>query len=377
MEDLFEDIRPYNDDEIAPAMKRIAGARGFSLVAQYLFPNVDSRKMKETLLSIDNCNDFQWKFMAPAVAAIEEKSTEGVTFEGYDFLDKEKRYLFLSNHRDIVLDATFLTYHLAMTGFRTPEISFGANLMHGELVVDFGKSNKMFKVERPSTSASPREFFMFSKRLSSYIRHTITDKGESVWIAQRNGRTKDGDDQTDLGIIKMFEMSSPLDKIDSLSELNIVPVSISYEWEPCDILKVLELYEARSREYVKKPGEDLTSILTGIVQRKGRVSLRIGKPLERADMLPYSSLTVNRFNKEIAELLDRRIFEQYRLWPNNYIAHDIRFGQNRFESLYSKEQKDAFLAHMARLSKFDYPQDALQDIFLGIYSNPVDNVLGK
>jgi hypothetical protein len=220
-----------------------------------------------------------------------------------------------------------------------------------------------------------REFYTQSEHLSAYIRNDITVRHQSVWIAQRNGRTKDGNDHTDQGIITMFGMSGTGDKVASASELNIVPISISYEWESCDILKVLELVVSRNEKYVKKPGEDLNSILTGIRQHKGRVNISICDPLTAESLMPLSNLTRNEFNKRLAAMIDSRILESYQLYPNNYIAHDLRFGQDRFSNQYTTEQKNAFISHMSSLKQYDaYPLEELEDIFLGIYSNPIDNI---
>ena len=205
-------------------------------------------------------------------------------------------------------------------------------------------------------------------------RYVIKEKKQSVWIAQRNGRTKDGNDSTDQGIIKMFCMSDPEDKVKALSELHIVPVSISYEWESCDILKALELYESQYTKYTKKPGEDLNSILTGIIQYKGQVHIEICQPISKAELTSLDSLTKNEYHKAVATLIDSRINTAYRLYPNNFIAHDIRYGNTRYQDMYTPEQRKLFEHHLRKLDKYDTCDlEQLRDIFLGIYSNPVDN----
>ena len=219
-----------------------------------------------------------------------------------------------------------------------------------------------------------RDFYLSSQHLSDYIRYVLTQKGQSLWIAQRNGRTKDGLDQTDQGLIKMFCMSKPGDKIEALSELNIIPVSVSYEWESCDVLKALELYESRFSRYIKKPGEDLNSILTGIVQPKGRVHFAICPQITEEELRRYDDYTNNEYHRAVAGLLDQRINVAYRLQPNNYIAHDLRYGQQHYRDRYTDEERDAFLEHMKKLSDFDISEpDVLRDIFLGIYANPLES----
>lgn len=375
-QDKFAGIRPFYDEEVPAAIERLVSYPAFTMVSKYLFPEKSVDDVAGMLRGIRTIPDYQVGFMQPTVESVLGKTVESFTLSGLESLDPSQKYLYLSNHRDIALDATFLTYFIYQYGFSTPEISFGANLMEDNFVVDFGRLNKMFRVERPSTLASPRDLLATSQKLSDYIRFTLLEKKESVWIAQRNGRTKDGNDTTDQGIIKMFAMSHPQDKIDALSDLNIVPVAISYEWEPCDILKTLELYESESHTYVKKPGEDLNSILTGIVQQKGRVHMAFCDPVTRNDLLEFDSLVKSRYNHEVAGLVDRRIHAAYKLWPNNFIAHDLRFGRSRFSDRYTEGQKQAFVKKLKGLDKYEaYDTDMLKDIFLSIYSNPVDNAL--
>ncbi len=366
----FDDIRPYHEDEIPVAMQRIAASRSFPILASYVYPEEPLETVRRRIASYNTVREFQTETMALVNERVIEGSTSGYDCVGLQRLDPNKPYLYVSNHRDIMLDSSLLQYSLVKHGFDTTEITFGANLMMNELVVDIGKSNKMFRVERPGGSA--KEFYRSSRHLSDYIRHVVRDKKSSVWIAQRNGRTKDGNDLTDQGIIKMFCMSEPSDKINALAELNIVPVSISYEWEPCDILKTLELYESQFARYTKKPGEDLNSILTGIVQKKGRVHMEICEPIVVSELEALSPLTNNEYHKAVAALIDRRIHSAYRLYPNNFIAHDMRYGSTKYISRYTPQQKDAFMKRVERLAYYDTCNlDQLTDIFLGIYANPV------
>lgn len=370
-EPKFDDIRPYYEEEIPAAMHRIADNGAFPLLASYVFPDRDVEQVREMMKTFTTVDEFQKIVMYRVNEEVIKKSTDGFVCEGFENLEKGKQYLFVSNHRDIMLDASLLQNALVDHGLETSEITFGANLMSNQLIVDIGKSNKMFRVER---GGNPRSFYFSSLHLSDYIRYTIKEKKQSVWIAQRNGRTKDGNDTTDQGVIKMFGMSRPEDKVEALAELNIVPVSVSYEWEPCDVLKVLELYETSQRAYTKKPGEDLNSILTGIISPKGRVHFQICEPLRRDELEALGEFTSSRFNREVAALIDRRIRMAYRLFPTNYIAHDLRYGQTRHKAQYTPEQRQAFIDHCLALAKYDtYDQDALRELVLGIYSNPVDN----
>jgi 1-acyl-sn-glycerol-3-phosphate acyltransferase len=369
----FDDIRPYYDEEIPAAMKRIAENEYFPILASYVYPGRDLEDVRKILCNFDTIEEFQFEVMRCVNEQIIKNSMSDFTTDGIENLNTNKCYLFVSNHRDIMLDACLLQYVLYKNGHHTSEITFGSNLMSSPFIIDIGKSNKMFRVER---SGSMKDFYNTSLHISDYIRYVINDKKQSVWIAQRNGRTKDGNDTTDQGIVKMFGMSMPSDKIKALSELNIVPVSISYEWESCDVLKALELYESRSVKYVKKPGEDLNSILTGITQPKGHVHLQLCPIITENELTQYSELTKSEFNRKVAELIDKRIHKNYRLFPNNYIAHDMLYGNSLYKDHYNENDFNQFNKHIIELSKYEVDDiGALRDIFLGIYANPVNNSL--
>lgn len=368
----FDDIRPYYEEEIPAAMQRIATSDVFPLLASFVYPGESIEKIRERVCAFTTTKEFQHDTMRRVNEQVIARSTTGATISGLDRLDPDKNYLFVSNHRDIMLDASLLQYFFVINGFETTEITFGANLMMNPVVIDVGKSNKMFRVERPGGDL--KEFYRKSLHLSEYIRYTIKEKKQSVWIAQRNGRTKNGIDATDQGIIKMFCMSEPHNKIKALADLHIAPVAISYEWEPCDILKALELYESQYTRYTKKPGEDLNSILTGIMQQKGRVHIELCQPISVAELSAFENQTNNEYHKSVAKLIDRRINTNYRLYPNNYIAHDLLYGNTKYRDMYTDEQYEAFLKRLSKLDKYDTCDiDRLKEIFVGIYSNPVDN----
>jgi len=370
----FDDIRPYYEEEIPAAMQRITENASFPLLASYVFPDRSIDDVRREMRGYRTIREFQTGVMYFANKQIIKKSSTNFTYGGIEHLSHDTQYLFVSNHRDIMLDASLLQNVLLDNDFDTSEITFGANLMQGEVVIDVGKSNKMFKVERPGGSI--KEFYKASHHLSDYIRTALTEKKQSVWIAQRNGRTKDGVDRTDQGIIKMFGMSRSDDKIESLAELNIAPVAVSYEWESCDVLKTIELYERQHGPYIKKPGEDLNSILTGITQPKGHIHFEICKPITREDLMQFDGSTSGDYHKQVANLLDQRICSAYRLTPNNYIAHDLRYANKQFASEYTAEQlqifKDRLNTFLARYAE-ECDVEALADIFLGIYANPVDS----
>ena len=368
----FDDIRPYTDDEIPAAMKRIAESEYLPELAKFVFPEKKLEEVKALLHSFKSIHDFQTGVMYAFNQQVIVKTIKNFTYSGFEYLDPAKRYLFVSNHRDIVLDSSLLQNTLHDEGFSTTEITFGNNLMSSQLVIDIGNSNKMFKVDR---GGNAREFYLNSLRLSEYIRYAITEKGESVWIAQRNGRTKDGNDATDQGIIKMFCMSNTNDLVKSVEELNIVPIAVSYQWEPCDMFKTKELYLSRGGEkYVKQKNEDLISIIIGITQQKGNVHFSICKPLEKEEYVIFAKETPNKFFNLIAGLVDKRIFKNYKLWGSNYIAHDIRSGTNTYSKNYSVEEKEKFMQKCQHiLSQIEGDKETIASIFLGIYANPVEN----
>ena len=368
----FDDIRPYYDEEIHAAMERIAHSDVFPLLASYVYPGVPLDDVRRRLCAYTSIRELQHDTMLHVNEQVIRRSITAFTSDGLQRLSPQRRYVYVSNHRDIMLDACLLQYMLVLGGFETTEITFGANLMTHPVVVDVGKANKMFRVERPGSDM--RQFYKSSLHLSEYIRWCIGGKGESVWIAQRNGRTKDGRDATDQGIIKMFCMSGPADRVEALSQLNIVPVAISYEWEPCDVLKALELYSSQFTRYTKRPGEDLNSIITGVMQQKGRVHIQLCQPLTTADLTALEHLTNSEYHKAVAQLIDRRITGAYRLWPNNFIAHDLLYGNTRHCHRYTQEQHNAFCTRLARLDSYDTCDlDRLRELFLAIYANPVDS----
>ncbi len=371
--DKFNDIRPYYEDEIPDAMARIAKSVSFPLLASFVYPNEQVDDVRHRIAGYTSVSAFQREAMYMFNQRVIENSISSFSCHGLSNLDKDKPYLYVSNHRDIVLDSSLLQYFLVKNGFDTTEITFGSNLMMNQLVVDIGKSNKMFTVKRPNGNI--KEFYHNAIHLSEYIHHTIVEKRQSAWIAQRNGRTKDGNDTTDQGIIKMFCMAHRQDQVDALKDLHIVPVAISYEWEPCDELKTLELYESQFIKYTKKPGEDLGSILTGILQQKGSVHIELCKPLADEDLEKMRPLTSNDYYKAVARLVDERIHAAYRLYPNNYIAYDLRnHTEQHAQSNYTPRQRDEFLTHLQCLERYDTCDiDRLKDIYLGIYSNPVEN----
>lgn len=365
----FDSIRPYTDAEIPAAMQRIAQSPYLAKAAEYVFPTLTLDQVRNLLNGITTIDQFQHQVMLNTVEAIVDKTIESFTFSGLENINPEKAYLFVSNHRDIVLDAMLLQPILDRNGFGSCQITFGANLMQNPLVVEIGKSNKMFRVER---GGNLRQFYASMTHTSAYMRYAIEQRHESVWIAQRNGRTKDGRDTTEASLIKMFARSGKGNDIENLASLNICPLSISYEWEPCDQLKAIELSRTIDGVYHKAPNEDLNSILTGIMQSKGHVHLSINKPIDIDDLSAYQT-TDGDIYRWVAELMDKRIYEGYQLMPTNYIAHDLLSGSNAYCAHYTQAQMSAYKTRISEFRKHLLYTDRAEQILLGIYANPVDN----
>ena len=371
----FDDIRPYNDSEVHPALERIVANPLFSNISKYLFPGMDENLFKQALLSCYTKDDFQVKIMSRIVDKVLADTTKGLSYEGMEHFDGGKKYLIVSNHRDIVLDSAIIQLILYKAGAQTTEIAVGDNLITSSFIEDITRCNKMIKVVR---STSPREVYTTSKKLSEYMRCNVSTQESSIWIAQRNGRTKDGADVTEQGVLKMFDMSGSGDFVKDFAELHIMPASISYEYEPCDLYKAVEMYIKRRQKYVKAEGEDLNSILTGIMQPKGRVHIQFNEPVTLQEIEDAAQLDKNERFKALGAAMDRKILANFKLWPNNYIAYDMLNGGGRFAGKYTSEEKEAFEGYVAeKLGKagIEADMDELREIFLSIYANPVVSYL--
>lgn len=373
----FDDIRPYNEQEATEAIKRLANNELFPIVINTVFPNIDVEQYRKEFLNYKNIRDFQSGFMFNAIESIINKTSSGLTYNGIENVDKNINYMLVSNHRDIALDATLLAYIFYINNLDTFEITFGSNLMQGDFVIDFGKINKMFKISR---GGNARDFYKDSLHVSNYMRHTITEKKQSVWIAQRNGRTKDGSDETEIGVLKMFSLSSDKNFVENLNEIKILPISISYEYEPCDFLKAMEIYISSYQKYIKEAGEDLRSIITGIMQPKGQINISITKPISEEELKYCDSFEKNNKFVHLGKIMDLRILTNYKLYKTNYIAHDILNKSYRYEEFYNKEEKEQFIDYMKDgLNKLPCAItddiSELETIFLKIYANPVSNII--
>lgn len=366
----FDDIRPYYDNEAREVMRRLQHDPLFMQLIKHLWPEMTQEEAFAKADKVTSNMAFQLEFMHQAIRVIVSRSSMGLTCSGFENIDPNQAYLYIANHRDILLDSAILQILLVEHGFETSEITFGNNLMQGNFITDFGKLNRMFTVVREGNS---RELYEISQKLSAYIRHTIVHKNVSVWIAQRNGRTKDGNDLTQSGLIKMLNMSGGKNFSESIKQLKIVPLSISYEYEPCDDLKVQESYlSSLHSKYVKAPGEDLTSILTGITQPKGRIHMAVGKPIDKELFQIEKISNENEKIKQLVNVIDEQLYANYKLWPVNYIAMDILSESEEFSSYYSEEEKQNFVNYIKqKSSKLKGDEQSLFNLFVNMYANPV------
>lgn len=371
----FEPLRPYYDTEAPQAMSRIASYETYHKIMTYLWPEMTKEQIIEKAINTKSPYEFQTEFMSEAIWRIVKSTSTGLTWSGIENIDRNKAYLYVANHRDILLDSAILQIILDKEEFETSEIIFGSNLMEKGFITDFGKMNRMYTVQREGNA---KELYDISRQLSAYIRHVILDKNSSVWIAQRNGRTKDGSDITQTGLLKMLNISGNKNFVDNFKELNIVPITISFEYEPCDDLKTQELYVlSLHAKYVKNAGEDLNSILTGIKQPKGKIHIAFGKPITETELLEIDKLSNdNEKIKLLTAYIDKQIYSNYKLNPVNYISYDLLNKTNIFEANYSSKQKEDFINYMHTKTKDLIGEpDVLNHIFMSLYANPVVNKL--
>ena len=369
----FAGIAPYTDAEAAEAMNRLAKHRYTRLISKYLFPQERRDYLSNLLKEIHTVDDFQQGVVSKAVAWVIETTSDGFTYDGVENIKAlPGRYLAMSNHRDIVLDPALTQYVLFQNGLPQTEIAVGDNLIKDSKTVEaLLRCNRMVTVVR---GVSARELYLSSQVLSKYIRQGITSGRASMWIAQRQGRTKNGVDITEQGLLKMFDMSGTKGFKENFEELNIVPMSISYEYEPCDVRKAREVLISRTQKYVKKRNEDMHSIIMGIRQQKGHIHLQIGKPLTSEEIAAASLCDKNDRYQWIRHVVDRRVIEGYKLWKTNYLCYDLVYGTDKYAAYYTPEDVTVFKKYMEhRLNKVErsLDRDALRDIFLKIYSNPV------
>lgn len=375
-EDSYSDIRPYNDDEIPAALERIVNDPFFVPAVNFAFPDADMERIREAVRTCKTVDEMQERVMFSIIKRIIEATIDNFTSTGIEHVEKDKGYLYISNHRDITLDSLLLQYTLFTNGLSTTATTLGDNLLRSQFIIDICRINRAVRVIRKTDDISPREFLQNSQHLAEYIRWYIS-QGKSMWISQRNGRTKDGIDATDQGVLKMVSLSGPSDFIENFSELNIAPIAISYQYEPCDIKKTIEtVVNMTGGTYQKGKNEDVNSILYGIRMPKGDVNISICEPITREELEECGKLPKAEAYKLLKEIIDNRIYKNYKLHDTNYIAHDILYRSKQYAEYYTPAAVKKFKGRMAyaeaRFMEYGLDLKTARKVYLGIYAGPVD-----
>jgi len=369
----FDDIRSFNDSEVDKYIQLLLNEPRFQHILEFIFREKEKIEQAQVALShIHTIKDLQHKFVYQLVnELILKRSTDGLTSSGLENLDKSKSYLFISNHRDIILDSAILNFLIVLEGMNTTEIAIGNNLLIENWIEYAVKLNRAFVVRR---NLPAREMLMASKKLSEYIRRNITKKNNSVWIAQREGRTKDGFDKTQIALLKMLNLSNINEFSEGFKELQIVPISISYEIEPCGISKVDELYKKNTEGFEKTQEDDLRSMGHGLVNPKGRVHFTFGRPItDQIDLFAKES-TIGEQIEKLGDYIDQQIYRNFKLWPNNYIAEDLLNNSNTNSDHYTEDQYNKFCILLEdALTSISGEKETIRSMFLQMYVNPLLN----
>lgn len=364
----YDHIRPYHDQEVNEALLRAARHPMFRVLLQFTFPDFSQEQILEVLKTCHSIADFQEKVIYKSVSNLLDKSSEGFTQSGFSTLSRKQSYLYLSNHRDIVLDTSLLNMTLIDHKLITTASAIGDNLVQKDFLMELSKLNRNFLVLRDQ---SPRELLMSSKLLSNYIKFLL-QSNRSVWVAQREGRTKDGLDKTQQGVLKMITMArgkTPL--MTYLRELSVIGVAISYEYDPTDILKVPEIVAKRENlPYIKTANEDFNSILKGALGNKRNIHIAASPLPEKVyDDIEDKYDSDNEKLQAFAGELDKVIWKNYKLWPTNYIAYDLYHKTDKYNDKYDTKE----LRHFERRLevRVDLSKQMEVDSFLLMYANPV------
>ncbi len=369
---IYSDIRPYRDYEVEQVVNEIVNSQLADKIISTIFPNEPVESLKKVLIGIDNIKDFQEKFIVKIIDKILLDTSSGLTKSGLENINNTNPKLFISNHRDIVLDAVLLNGVFVSEGHDTVEVAIGDNLLDTPWIKDLVRLNKCFIVKR---NLSVRELMNFSQLLSKYIFDTITVRKSSLWIAQREGRAKDGNDRTQPGLLTMLGMSATGSLKAFFSDLNIIPVSISYEYDPCDVEKVKYLYVMKFLGgYTKEKNEDITSMKKGIFGYKGNIHYHFGTPIkDEINALP-DDLRKNEFMKRLGSIIDKHVIGNYKMQKNNFIAYDILFGGRDGNLEYSQNEREKFVLDMEnKIAEISGNKDELKSIFLQMYARPLQN----
>jgi 1-acyl-sn-glycerol-3-phosphate acyltransferase len=367
----FDAIRPFYDSEINEAIQKVIHHPMMKALMNFAFPDVDDEVWKEQLKKTHSIRDFQCNFIYRALMQVLEKTSEGLTTSGFEKLEKNTPYLFISNHRDIILDTSLLNACLFDHGLTMTASAIGDNLVKKSFLYTLSKLNRNFLVLR---GLPPRELLQSSKLMSEYIGQLLLRENRSVWIAQREGRTKDGNDATHQGVLKMLGMGSDeANLMDYFKKVKIVPVSISYEYDPTDALKMPQLKaEANNEIYIKEKNEDFMTLLSGIMGQKKRIHIHVGDVLDKEiDAIKAEFDNSNKQIQALAQVIDDSILNSYKLWPTNYIAYDILNNTDKYAHLYTEKEKSLFERRLEL--RIDENNPVEMQGFLAMYANPVVN----
>lgn len=373
----FNEIRPYTPEELPQVVNELLADPSFLEVISIVMPGIPTEMIAAKFRSCKTNLDVQKAFFYELLKDIIKKYSDGFDMDTTSLADKQKNYTFISNHRDIVLDSGLLSVGLLDNTFpNTVEIAIGDNLLIYPWIKKLVRINKAFIVQRALTM---RQMLESSLRMSRYIHFAISEKKENIWIAQREGRAKDSNDRTQDSVLKMLAMGGEGDTIDRLKSLNIVPTALSYEYDPCDFLKAMEMQQKRDIEGFKKSQQDdLNNMKTGIFGYKGRVHFQTG-PCINAELESLRGLPKSEIFAHISAIIDKHIHSNYRLYPGNYIACDMLEGTSRFTDKYSAEEKVRFETYLQKkLDLIELPgkdETFLKKCILTMYANPALNYL--
>lgn len=373
----FSDIRPYDDHEFREKISELVAEPGFEHAVRYAMPDVDYKQFVQNLLTVETQMDFQIKVMGPFLEMLVAKTTHGLSIDGLDNYDPSQSYTFITNHRDIVLDASFLNLCFIRAGLPLTQVAIGNNLLIFDWITDLVKLNRSFIVKR---DGRVREALDNAKHLSAYIHYAVGEMHESIWIAQREGRAKDSNDRTQESVLKMLSLGGSGSCKQNLAALNIMPVAISYEYDPNDYLKVREfLLKRRDPEYKKTKRDDLFSMETGILKQKGRVHFRLGSCINK-ELAAVEGEGRPEVVHAACAVLDHAIHCGYRIFPCNYIAYDEVNGGSEYAAEYTPGDVRAFDEYIAgQLAKVDVEDITDEEMafmrrtMLLMYANPLKN----
>lgn len=376
----FADIAPYDDQEFSRHMHDMVKEPGFEHAIRWIFPDIDFDQFVSKLVQVESREVFQRKIMFPFLENLAQRTTSGINFEGLDRDKPDENYAFITNHRDIVLDAAFLNVGFLRQGRPTSQIAIGDNLLIYDWITDLVKLNGSFIVKR---NDQPSKALINAKHLSSYIHYAINVKKESIWIAQRQGRAKDSNDVTQESLIKMLSLGGKESIRENLRAINLFPVSITYEYDPNDYLKAREfLLKERDPEFKKSQRDDLFSMETGLLEFKGHVNICLqGCINDQIDAFP-ADLSRQDVVKNVCHLIDRAIHAGYKIYPINYVAYDRVYHTCEFSEHYTAEQERHVTDYIEKqLDKVDIPdvtpaeREFMRNKMLEMYANPLKNRL--